>query len=459
MSRIVSFLVLVAIIGLIGFLFFRVMAPFLLPLFLAVLLVVIFHPLHRWILAKCRQRPYRAAACTTLLIMLIVLLPLLIVLFQAAAEGRAMVTRLNPEELRHKVGRARDQFPLLQMPHATLLREIDTDLAALNDSGPVSLEPRSSPLLVERLISLLDQLRMECKITSERTGPLFDSLRERLTRIRDALPDRESSQEEAAAARREFHDLKSELLGGEFRVWAKELANPTDEELRHTVRHLLESTRGTLFSLGGRTTAWLGRLVVGLFIMVVAMFFFLAEGPAMIRTIMHLSPLNDQYEQELLADFATVSRAVVVATLLSAAVQALLAGIGYYVAGFQSVMLLTMVTGLLAMIPFVGTPAVWAPAALWLYFFEERAGAAVLLAIYGVTVVSSVDNLIKPWVLHGRSRLHPLLALLSVLGGVNALGPIGILVGPMLVAFLQTLLNILHRELSQFDGEPRGEGG
>jgi len=68
-------------------------------------------------------------------------------------------------------------------------------------------------------------------------------------------------------------------------------------------------------------------------------------------------------------------------------------------------------------------------------------------------VVSSIDNLIKPLVLHGKSRLHPLLALLSVLGGVNALGPIGILVGPMTVAFLQTLLNILHRELSQFDSD------
>jgi predicted PurR-regulated permease PerM len=199
----------------------------------------------------------------------------------------------------------------------------------------------------------------------------------------------------------------------------------------------------------------MGRLVIGLFIMVVAMFFFLAEGPRMIKTLMHLSPLDDRYERELLADFANVSRAVVVATLLSAVVQGLLAGVGYYLAGFQSVVLMMMVTGLLAMIPFVGTPAVWAPAALWLYFVEERVGAAVLLAIYGLTVISSVDNLIKPWVLHGRSRLHPLLALLSVLGGVNALGPIGIVVGPMIVAFLQTLLNILHRELVQFDQDGR----
>ena len=76
---------------------------------------------------------------------------------------------------------------------------------------------------------------------------------------------------------------------------------------------------------------------------------------------------------------------------------------------------------------------------------------AILLAVYGTVIVSSSDNLIKPLVLHGQSNLHPLLALLSVLGGVQALGPIGILVGPMVVVFLQTLLNILQRELSTME--------
>jgi predicted PurR-regulated permease PerM len=69
------------------------------------------------------------------------------------------------------------------------------------------------------------------------------------------------------------------------------------------------------------------------------------------------------------------------------------------------------------------------------------------LAVYGTLVVSMADNVVKPLVLRGGSKLHPLLALLSVLGGAQVLGPIGILVGPMVVAFLQTLLNILHREL------------
>jgi predicted PurR-regulated permease PerM len=116
-----------------------------------------------------------------------------------------------------------------------------------------------------------------------------------------------------------------------------------------------------------------------------------------------------------------------------------------------------MVTAITALIPFVGASAVWIPAALYLFFVEERTLAAVLLAAYGAGIVSVADNVIKPLVLHGQSNLHPLLALLSVLGGVQALGPIGILVGPMVVAFLQTLLNILHRELIAIEGEEEGK--
>ncbi len=171
---------------------------------------------------------------------------------------------------------------------------------------------------------------------------------------------------------------------------------------------------------------------------------------------MHLSPLDDRYEQELLDEFVGIRRAVLMATLHSAGVQAILAGAGYYFAGVEAMFLMMVLTGVLALIPLVGTFGAWGPVCAWLYFVEGRHGAAILLAIYCAGIVSTADNFIKPAVLHGQSRLHPLLALLSVLGGVKTLGPIGILVGPMVVVFLQTLLNILHRELVQLEGSAAG---
>ena len=128
-------------------------------------------------------------------------------------------------------------------------------------------------------------------------------------------------------------------------------------------------------------------------------------------------------------------------------------------AGVGSVFLLTALSMLLTLVPFVGAAIVWVPVCLWLYAMEGRTAAAVILAVYCIAVVSMVDNLIKPMVLHGRSNLHPLLALLSVLGGAQALGPIGIFVGPMVVAFLQTLLNMVHAELNSMTRSDVVKGG
>jgi predicted PurR-regulated permease PerM len=219
-------------------------------------------------------------------------------------------------------------------------------------------------------------------------------------------------------------------------------------------RRLIAIGAGWLRSVGEATGAFVLHLLLGLIILVVAVYFFLADGPAMVRTVMRLSPLEDRHEQELLGEFDRVSRAVVVATLLSAVVQGMLAGLGFWVAGLGSVFLLSMLTAVLALIPFVGAAAVWLAVSLWLFFVEQHYVASLVLAAYGVAVVSAADNVIKPLVLHGQSKLHPLLALLSVLGGAQALGPVGILVGPMVVVFLQTLLNILHRELSSLEARP-----
>jgi predicted PurR-regulated permease PerM len=162
-----------------------------------------------------------------------------------------------------------------------------------------------------------------------------------------------------------------------------------------------------------------------------------------------------------LARFGQISRSVVVATLLSAFAQGIVAGIGYYfvLPSEAPIYLLIALTMVLAIVPLVGAFGMWGPVCLWLLLLGNGDGQPIgsnwLLvlgfATYCAVVVSGLDNLIKPYVLHGQANLHPLLALLSILGGVNVLGPIGILVGPMLVSFLQALLSIFQREMEVWD--------
>ena len=201
------------------------------------------------------------------------------------------------------------------------------------------------------------------------------------------------------------------------------------------------------------------KAVIGLVVMAVSFFYFLLDGRHMTAAVTRLIPLDRRYQWQLLAEFEEISRAVVSSTLLAAVVQAALAGIGYALAGLNGVFLLTMLTFFGAMVPFVGAAMIWGAASLYLLFFAEQTWAAVGLALWGGLVVSTIDNVIKPLVLQGQSKLHPLLALLSVLGGVGTLGPIGVFVGPIVVAFLQAALTMLQTELDSMSDSPLGNVG
>jgi len=226
----------------------------------------------------------------------------------------------------------------------------------------------------------------------------------------------------------------------------------TPDDVNHELRQIADEWIGPALA---RAPVKIGKAIIGVVVMIVAFFSFLAEGPRMLAAVTRLVPLDIRYQWQLLQEFEEISRAVVTATLLAAAVQATLGGIGYAVAGLNNVFLLTLLTFVLAMVPVLGAASVWGSASLYLLFFTKDTWGAAGLAVWGLLVVSTIDNVIKPIVLQGQSKLHPLLALLSVLGGVTALGPIGIFVGPIAVAFLQAALTMLAAEIDSLERSDR----
>jgi predicted PurR-regulated permease PerM len=224
----------------------------------------------------------------------------------------------------------------------------------------------------------------------------------------------------------------------------------TAESVNGELKRLMEDWIGPI---AARAPAVIAKVLIGVVVTVISLFYFLADGGRMLEGVTRLIPLDRRYQWQLLEEFEQVSRAVVSSILLAAVVQALLAGLGFYVAGLGKVFLLTLLTFFGALVPIAGAAIVWGAASLYLLFFEKNTWAAAGLALWGMGVVSTVDNIIKPIVLHGQSKLHPLLALLSVLGGVGALGPIGIFVGPIAVAFLQAALTMLQTEITSLSAD------
>ncbi|MBC8351964.1 MAG: AI-2E family transporter [Planctomycetes bacterium] len=494
MSRMVSFGVLVGAIAVIGFLFYRVISGFLLPMFLAALLVVIFQPWFRYFISKCGGRIRLAAALTTISAIVVVIAPATLVGALAIWEirpGGGAKTHSFDQTLRDGLAGLRTSLEDISGKRLKLeaefagesciaeLRYIESSITSLRAHASVGATYQGEEAATERLVAAI--IDLESMIATEHAAAqdvaaqgestdeeLMPDRGKLLRQVRETLipPDGEPGVVPGSLqyqlllddADQEFRAFKLALFDNSASVWLADLMNPTDDEIRAWSGELSAFAPGLLRSVGGKTGTILANTVLTLVVTVIAFYFFLADGPAMVKTVMRLSPLDDQHERQLVTEFDRISRAVVLATLLSAVAQGLLAAVAFWLVSlnveeFNFVFSLTLLSTILALIPFVGAASVWIPVSLWLFFHEPAAGgdphrvAAVLLAIYGAGVISMADNVIKPLVLHGQSNLHPLLALLSVLGGVHALGPIGILVGPMVVVFLQTLLNILHSEL------------
>ena len=489
-SRVVSLILLICVIAILGAIFYQVMARFVVPLFLSALLVVIFRPLHTWILEKVKGRQQVGALLTTLTILLLVLIPISSLVFMAATEGSVALKHINAPKIVEDLSSVRGKLNL-NMPNARELRSIESQLATLQESAVLDDEriEAHSALFFEIMsdaFSIAGEQNLDwpvAVIEKDDVVPIKDKhghwrrfghelniakgYHEEIKRLsakkaaamenavttgeNEPLENKHEKIHEyiktVGKANSEFLNFKFAMLGGRTKATIIETANPTSEDLRTYSTQLGGFLKDQLFALGGSITTFLLSTFFGAVIMIIGLYFFLLDGPSMLKTIQKLSPIEDQHEEELAEEFARVSRAVVVATLLSAAVQGLLAGLGFWVCGLDSIFLLTLLSGVLAMVPFVGAAAVWIPCALYLFFVENRPVAAIGLAVYGGLIISMADNVIKPWILHGQSNLHPLLALLSVIGGVAVLGPIGILVGPMIVVFLQTSLKILRREM------------
>ncbi len=454
MTRLISFVVLIAIIIIIGLLFYKVLIGFFIPVFLASVLVVVFRPLHRWVLEKVGHRERLAAVLTTLLIMLTLIVPIGALGTASAVQGLRLIDQNDAKTIALRINQMRASLNLQMPNYYQELLLINDELDEIVDETSKSVVGEENQQLVrigKRTAARLDALQssVQTEVGSKFDGQLEEVIE--LTRL-VGLP----SEEEFGATRlavdlkAKYSKLRTDLLGGSLMALARETANPTKDQINAMVSNVLAYVRPRLLSLTGATGSFIARLVFGSVILVVSTFFFLYDGPSMIKNIMYLSPLDDAYEQELLLEFDRISRAVVLATLLSAIAQGLTAGIGFYFAGMEYLVLLIMLTTAFAMVPFVGPAIVWIPVCVYLAMSDHVVTACVLAA-WGVLVVGTVDNVVKAFVLHGQSQLHPLLALLSVLGGVQALGPIGIVVGPMVVAILQTLLSILQRELVHFE--------
>lgn len=185
-------------------------------------------------------------------------------------------------------------------------------------------------------------------------------------------------------------------------------------------------------------------------------FFFYRDGPAIAARVERLmAKLGGRRSERLLLLTANVTRGVVYGLLGTAVAQGVMTGFGFWLAGVPQPVLLGVITGVISILP-VGAPLIWIPATIWL-FLEGSWGWGIFMGLYGALGISSVDNIIRPWLISRGADLPLLLTLLGAVGGVLAFGFLGLFLGPVLLAVGYSLLKDWAEEASG-EAQPRDPG-
>lgn len=185
-------------------------------------------------------------------------------------------------------------------------------------------------------------------------------------------------------------------------------------------------------------------LVVKLFIMLLTMFFLFRDGKEFLARIIRLTPLSDNYDRQIFQKFREVSYSAMVSTLLTGLAQGVIAGIAYLIVGVP-VLLFSVATAFSSLIPFVGAALVWLPVSLYLLIIGQW-WQALFMFLWGMIVISLVDNILRPLLMKGKTQVHPMILFFSIFGGIAFFGFWGIVFGPLIISIALTLLHIYEVE-------------
>ncbi|MFT7507554.1 MAG: putative PurR-regulated permease PerM [Acidimicrobiales bacterium] len=189
------------------------------------------------------------------------------------------------------------------------------------------------------------------------------------------------------------------------------------------------------------------------FIAMIGSFYLFRDGKEFTKKLVSISPLPDDDDELILRRLARAVRSVATGTVMIALIQGTLTAFGLWTFGFERAILFGVIAAFGALIPGVGTSIVFIPAIIYLAFTGSLLSAAGL-AVWGMLAVGLIDNLLGPYLMSRGNSLHPFLILISVLGGISVFGPIGFIVGPVIISLFMVLLELYEIHIA---GQPNVE--
>lgn len=225
-----------------------------------------------------------------------------------------------------------------------------------------------------------------------------------------------------------------------FQSYAQTISPGFEINLEEQLAEGLKWATGRTWDLFTGTVSLIFLLLISL----IGTFYFFRDGRQFLDVLIKASPLPNRDDHYIFNRLARAVRAVATGTILTAMIQGTLVAVGFSLFGVERAILWGSIASVSALMPGIGTTIITVPGVIYLLIVGEPANAIGLL-IWSMLIVGMVDNLIAPYLIGRGNNLHPFIVLIAVLGGVLWLGPLGFVIGPVVVTFFLVLLEIYHQ--------------
>jgi predicted PurR-regulated permease PerM len=210
----------------------------------------------------------------------------------------------------------------------------------------------------------------------------------------------------------------------------------------------IQQSAGWIVNNIGRIFAGTVSTIFVVLISLIGSFYFFRDGKEFIKAIIRISPLPDKEDEIILSRMALAVRSVATGVLLVSIIQGTSAALGFTIFGIERAVLWGAVGAIISMIPGIGTVAIMIPGIIYL-IISGFPMAAIGLAVWMLLSIVIIDNMIGPYLMSRGNSLHPFIILTSVLGGITTFGPIGFIIGPVIVTLLIVLLEMYSQYIAK----------
>ncbi|UJF19075.1 AI-2E family transporter [Vibrio sp. SS-MA-C1-2] len=221
-----------------------------------------------------------------------------------------------------------------------------------------------------------------------------------------------------------------------------------NQEIVQRVAEFASQLGAKMLNLSGRLLGDVTGIIANFGLMLFVLFFLLRDHNKIVHAMRHVLPLSRSQEDIILTEIESVAKSAVLGSFLTALAQGFAGGIAMGITGFPALFWGTMM-GFASFIPLVGTALIWLPAAIYLLLTGQMMMAGFMV-IWGIAVVGSIDNLLRPLLMQGSSSMSTLLIFFSLLGGIQLYGLLGLIYGPIIFAVTLVLFRLYETEFHDF---------